>query len=76
MCAAAFWHALSTEGGLAGKSANMIILAALIFGAVIGWTRARRLQGNRADRLQYAIAHALAFTVLGVIITVIISRFA
>ena len=52
----------------------MIILAALFIGAVIGWIRAARFQGNRADKLQYAASHALAFAVLGVFITVLISR--
>ena len=52
----------------------MIVLAAFLLGAVIGWARARRLGGNRADRMQYALAHALALTVLGLFATVILSR--
>lgn len=52
----------------------MIIIAALAIGALIGWRRAARLNGNRKDRLQYAAAHALAFSVLGLLATVIIDR--
>lgn len=52
----------------------MIIIAALVIGALIGWRRAARLKGNRKDRLQYAAAHALAFSVLGILVTVILDR--
>ena len=52
----------------------MIITAALVIGALIGWRRAAGLKGNRKDRLQYAVAHALAFSVLGLFLTIIIDR--
>ncbi|WP_170293981.1 hypothetical protein [Paracoccus limosus] len=52
----------------------MIVLVAILLGAVIGWMRAARLGGSRADRLQYAAAHALAFAALGVFITIILAR--
>ncbi|WP_198590280.1 hypothetical protein [Paracoccus zhejiangensis] len=52
----------------------MIVIAALVIGALIGWRRAGRLKGNRMDRLQYAAAHALGFAALGVLATVIIDR--
>ena len=54
----------------------MIVIAALILGAAIGWGRAARLGGNRADRMQYAAAHALGLAVLGIFLTVLISRMA
>ncbi|GLK63542.1 MULTISPECIES: hypothetical protein [Paracoccus] len=52
----------------------MIVIAAFIIGAAIGWMRAVKAGGSRADKLQYAAAHALALTVLGVFLTVLISR--
>jgi len=52
----------------------MIVIAALIIGAAIGWWRAGKLGGTRADRLQYGAAHALAFAVLGIFLTILIAR--
>lgn len=52
----------------------MIIIAALIFGAAIGWFRAGKLGGNRADRLQYAAAHAIALAVIGLFVTIALGR--
>ncbi|UXU74647.1 MULTISPECIES: hypothetical protein [unclassified Paracoccus (in: a-proteobacteria)] len=54
----------------------MIVIAAFLIGAAIGWKRAAKAGGNRADKLQYAAAHGLALTVLGVFLTVLISRMA
>ena len=54
----------------------MIIAAALILGAIVGWMRAKKLGGARADRMQYAAAHAMGFAVLGIFLTVLISRLA
>lgn len=48
----------------------MYASAAFILGAVIGWIRASRFGGNTADKFQYAIAHALALFLLGLVITV------
>lgn len=36
--------------------------------------RAAKAGGSRADKLQYAAAHALALTVLGIFLTVFVSR--
>lgn len=52
----------------------MIMIFLALFGAVLGWQRAKRLDGVRADRIQWAIAHALAFGLLGFVITLIVSR--
>lgn len=52
----------------------MIIIAAILIGAVIGWRRAARLQGDRRDRLQYAAAHALALAAIGLFATILIDR--
>ncbi|MDT1063269.1 hypothetical protein RM190_15440 [Paracoccus sp. CPCC 101403] len=52
----------------------MIVIAALILGALIGWWRASRLGGTRPDKFQYAAAHALGFAVIGIFLTVLVSR--
>ncbi|WP_198731835.1 hypothetical protein [Paracoccus tegillarcae] len=52
----------------------MIIIAAIVIGALLGWRRATALGGNRKDRLQYAAAFALAFSALGLFVTIIIDR--
>lgn len=52
----------------------MIVIVAIILGALLGDLRARRAQGNSKDRLQYAAAHALAFAILGLFVTIIIDR--
>lgn len=54
----------------------MILIACLVIGAVLGWRRAVALGGNRKDRMQYAAAFALAFTVIGLFLTIIIDRIA
>lgn len=53
----------------------MIVIASFIIGAFYGWNRAARLNGNRADKVQYAAGFALAFTVIGLILTVVVDRF-
>ena len=53
---------------------TMIVIAAFILGAAIGWIRATRLDGNRADKLQYAAAHALALSIPGVFLTILLTR--
>ncbi|SIP87841.1 hypothetical protein [Paracoccus thiocyanatus] len=52
----------------------MIVIAAFILGAAIGWRRAAKAGGSRADKLQYAVAHALALGVLGMFLTIVLSR--
>lgn len=52
----------------------MIVIAAIILGALIGWTRAARLGGARADRAQYAAALGFGFAALGVFVTILLAR--
>lgn len=52
----------------------MIVIAAAIVGALLGWRRAGQLGGGRRDRLQYAAAFAVAFALLGLLATVILDR--
>ena len=52
----------------------MIILAAAFLGAVYGVFLARKRQGNKFDMMQYGAGFALAFTILGLIVTIVINR--
>jgi len=52
----------------------MIVIAAVIIGAALGWRRAVQLGGNRRDRVQYALAFALAFAVIGLFATIFVHR--
>ncbi len=52
----------------------MIVLAALLIGALLGWRRANTLRGDRKDKMQFAAAYALAFSAIGLLMTVIIDR--
>ena len=52
----------------------MIVIVAALSGAIIGGMTARKRCGNRLDIAQYAAGYALAFTVVGLIATVVIDR--
>lgn len=52
----------------------MIVIAAAIVGAFLGWRRAGQLGGRQRDRAQYAAGFAIAFAMLGLFATVIIDR--
>ena len=52
----------------------MIVIAAVIIGAILGWRRAGQLGGSQRDRAQYAAAFAVAFAVVGLFATVFVDR--
>lgn len=52
----------------------MLPIAALLFGFVFGWARAARRGGTTADRVQFAIGHALAFGLGGFVAAILIVR--
>lgn len=52
----------------------MILLPAILTGAILGWVRAARRGGNRADKMQYALAHAILFAILGLFATILYHR--
>lgn len=52
----------------------MIIIAAVLGGAALGVYRARKLGGKGLDMLQYGTAHAMAFGILGLVVTVVLER--
>lgn len=52
----------------------MIVLASAFLGAIIGAMTARKRKGNRADMWQYGIVYAIAFGLLGLILTIAIEK--
>jgi hypothetical protein len=52
----------------------MVILVALVFGALMGWGVARRRGGRGLDQLQYAAGYAIAWGIVGVFVTVLLDR--
>ncbi len=47
----------------------MILPVAFLLGAILGWVRATKRDGNRLDKLQYAGAHGIALALLALIVT-------
>ncbi len=52
----------------------MLTLLGAILGVWRGIIRARQLGGNRLDIIQYAIAHAIAFGLLGAFVGISLGR--
>lgn len=54
----------------------MIVITAAIFGALLGVLRARHHGGSKLDMAQWAAGFAILFGVIGMILTIVISRMA
>ena len=52
----------------------MIILAGMVLGIVIGTFTAKNRGGKRLDILQDAAVYGIAFTLIGVFVTIILER--
>ena len=52
----------------------MIVIVLGVLGALIGGFTARKRRGNRKDIAQYAAGYAMAFMIVGMVLTVIIDR--
>ena len=52
----------------------MIVLGLMIIGIGLGLRTARKRNGTRLDMAQYAAGYGIAFTLLGVLITIVIER--
>jgi len=48
----------------------MLAIPGFLIGALVGWLRATRLGGTRADKLQYAVTHGLFFFLLALGISI------
>lgn len=53
----------------------MLLPLAFVLGALIGWRRAVRRDGDRLDRLQYAAAHGILLVLLTLVATLAAGRF-
>ena len=54
----------------------MIILASLALGVFLGLRAAKKRGGKRLDLLQYAAGYGIAFTLIGVMVTLVVERLA
>lgn len=52
----------------------MIVIVLAVIGLLLGYRTAAKRGGNRLDKLQYTAGYGIAFTLIGVIITVVIER--
>lgn len=52
----------------------MIVIAALILGALIGWRRGAAIGGNAKDRTWYAGVFGILFALAGLILTIVLER--
>ena len=52
----------------------MIVIAALLIGAFVGWRRGVAIGGNTKDRAWYAGVFAILFALAGLFITVFLAR--
>ena len=52
----------------------MIILGFLVLGVGLGLSAARKRNGNRLDLIQYAAGYGIAFTLIGVFVTIMVHR--
>jgi hypothetical protein len=52
----------------------MVILAGLVLGVLIGASTAKRRGGRGLDMLQYGAGYGIAFTLIGVFVTIILER--
>jgi len=48
----------------------MILPIAFLLGALWGWVRATKRDGNTLDKLQYAAAHGIALALAALLITI------
>ncbi|KUF11564.1 hypothetical protein [Pseudoponticoccus marisrubri] len=52
----------------------MIVIVMAILGAIIGARTAKGRKGNRLDIAQYAVIYAIAFALLGLIVTIAVEK--
>lgn len=53
----------------------MIVILLAILGATLGWRIATKRDGDRLDKLQYAAALMLGFSIIGLFLTLIVDIF-
>lgn len=61
-------------GAYRQKATIMIFILSGLTGALIGGFTAKKRRGNRKDIAQYAAGYGMAFTLVGLVVTVLIDR--
>lgn len=51
----------------------LLVITFLAFGA-LGWVRATRAEGNTADKVQYALAHAIPAALAALAVQIVLIR--
>jgi hypothetical protein len=52
----------------------MLLIATFLAFAVLGWVRAARRGGTLADRVQFALAHAIPATLVALALVILAAR--
>ncbi|WP_424833404.1 hypothetical protein [Ruegeria sp.] len=52
----------------------LVVLGMAILGAILGALTARKRKGSRADIAQYAAGYGIAFTLVGLVLSLILVR--
>ncbi|MGR3614679.1 MAG: hypothetical protein ACU0BB_01380 [Paracoccaceae bacterium] len=52
----------------------MIIIVAVLLGIALGIRAAKKNDGQRLDMLQYATGYAIAFGLIGIVVTLLLDR--
>ena len=52
----------------------ILAIIGAIIGIALGWVRAKKRGGNTADKLQYAVAHGIAFLLAGFFIALFMAK--
>ncbi len=56
------------------KGADVIVILATVFGALLGTLTARRRGGRGLDLAHHAAAFAILFAVIGLVVTIVLAR--
>jgi hypothetical protein len=56
------------------RALKMIVLAGMVVGILVGTFTAKNRGGQRLDLVQYGAVYGIAFTLIGVFVTIILER--
>ena len=52
----------------------LLMIAAFALGATVGWRRATARGGDRLDKMQYGVAHSIAFSLATLALAILAAR--
>jgi hypothetical protein len=52
----------------------LLMIAAFALGATVGWRRATARGGDRLDKVQYGVAHVIAFSLATLALAILAAR--